>query len=435
MKLSKILVASIAIISALILSESASAQIQPREGESLEKVSAVVGSEVILKSDVDGQISMLQQQDSAAKLNDPALRRRVLDLLIAEKLILIKAYEDSVEVTDEEVQQRWEYQLAQLVQRYGSESRIEALYGMSIAKIQNDYRDDIRKMLMTEKIRRNTFGDITVSPREIEEFFEKYKDSIPEIPTRVELFHIVKNVQASRNSKDRVYELALRVRDSIIKGGDFAMFAKTHSADLSNAGNGGDLGWIVKGALVKEFEQAAFNLQIGQVSLPVETPFGYHIIQALNKNKDSVYARHILFRTGQNSEERDTAKAILLDIKRRSMAGESFEELAKKYSDEKETQGFGGSLGKYPVDRIPQNLRDEIDKIPVGGVSDPVQYSGEPQVSFHIIYKKRIIEAHKANMTDDLKEIQQYATSQKQQKLYNTWIEDLRKTIYWEIKE
>ena len=411
------------------------ASAQPHEGESLEKVSAVVGSEVILKSDVDGQISMLQQQDPSAKMDDPALRKRVLDLLIAEKLILIKAYEDSVEVTDEEVQQRWDYQLAQLVKRYGSESRIEAIYGTSIAKIQNDYREDIRKMLMTEKIRRNTFSKITISPREVEEFYAQYKDSIPMVPTRVDLYHIVKNVQASRSSKERVYELAMLVRDSIIKGGDFAAFAKSHSADVSNSSNGGDLGWIEKGKLVKEFEQAAFNLQIGQISLPIETPFGFHIIQTLNKNKDSVYTRHILFRTGQNTEERDSAKAFLANLKKRVAAGENFEDLARKYSDEKESQGFGGALGKYPVDMIPGNIREEIDKIAVGGVSDPSQFNAEPQMSFHIIYKKRIIESHKANLTDDLKEIQQYATQRKQQKLYNDWVEELRKTIYWEIKE
>jgi peptidyl-prolyl cis-trans isomerase SurA len=340
-----------------------------------------------------------------------------------------------VEVTDEEVQQRWDYQLSQLVKRYGSEARIEAIYGMSIAKIQNDYRDDIRKMLLTEKIRRNQFGEISVSPREVDEFFAQFKDTLPMVPTRVELFHIVKNVQASKNSKERVYDLANSIRDSIIKGGDFADFAKRYSADPGSASSGGDLGWTEKGKLFKEFELAAFNLQIGQISRPVETPFGYHIIQTLNKNKDSVYARHILFRTGQNNEERDSARAFLLDIKRRVLAGESFEDLARKYSDEKESQGFGGSLGKYPLDMIPGNIREEIDKIAVGGVSDPSQFNAEPQMSFHIIYKKRIIEQHKANMTDDLKEIQQYATQNKQQKLYTKWVEDLRKTIYWEVKE
>lgn len=405
------------------------------EGQSLDKISAVVGAEIILKSDVDGQLAIYLQQDAAARADEVSARKRILDMLIDEKLVLTRAVEDSIEATDEEVQQAWEAQLARLVERFGSVARIEAIYGMTIGKIQNDFREDIRKMLLTEKIRQKQFGEIAVSLREVQEFYAQYKDSMQSIPAKLELYHLVKNVTAGKNAKDRVYELADKIRDSIVKGGDFADFAKRYSADPGSAPNGGDLGWFEKGKLFKEFEQAAFNLQIGQISRPVETPFGFHIIQTLNKNKDSVYTRHILLRTGRNTEEVDTTKAILADLKRRAMSGESFEELAKKYSDEKETQGFGGLIGKYSVDNIPANLSEIFNKIDVGGISDPILFTSEPTQSYHIIYKKRLIPEHRPDLTEDYKDIEKMAMLFKQNKLYKEWIAELRASIYWEIKE
>jgi len=425
----------IALICAFFTVSASTSYSQLKEGQTVDKIIAVVGNEIIMMSDLNSQLAIFAQQDPSIDMNDKELRKKVLDAMINEKLVVTKAIEDSIVATDEEIKQRWDYQLQNLVKHYGSEKRIEDIYGMSISRMEYEYKDDIRKQILAEKIRQQKFGEIKANPEEVDAFYKKFRDSLPAVPTQIELAHIVKFVTANKKVKEEIFELAKKVRDSIIKGGDFAEFAKRYSQDPGTAAAGGDLGWFEKGKLFPEFEKEAFDISIGQISQPVETPFGYHIIQTINKNKDSVLTRHILFKFGQSDDDKEKAKKELAELKERIIKGEKFDELAKKYSEEKETQGFGGTLGKFPINQIPASLKEIIDVIPNGGISEPLLYTSEPKVSFHIIYKKRIVPEHKPTIEEDYKELEQYASSEKQKKLYIDWVEDLRKTMYWEIKE
>ncbi len=419
----------------LLVVLTASAFAQPKEGEELDKIIAIVGNDIILQSELNAQLMMFAQQDPTLNPNDPVARQRVLDMLINERLVTMKAIEDSIEVTDEEIQAQWEQQLNEYIRYYGSIKRIEDIYGMSIDRMQYEFRDEIRKHLLSQKIKMQKFGDLNVTQREVEEFYEMFKDSLPEIPTQVELYHIVKNIKPSESVKEEVYQLAMRVRDTLLNGGDFALMAKRYSGDPGTKDDGGDLGWIKKGRLFPEFEKVAINLEEGQISKPTETPFGYHLIQTLGVNKDSLHARHILFKITQSEKDKEEAINFLKDIKKKVEAGESFEELAKVYSDEAETKGAGGLLGRFPLDRIPPSLNDVISKMEVGEISDPVMYGQEPKPSYHIIWKKAIIPAHKASIEQDYKQLEQLAKNYKQSKLYQEWVEELRKTMYWEIKD
>ncbi len=406
---------------------------QPQNGETIDKIIAVVGNEIIMLSDLEGQLMLYSMQDPSINPNDPETRQKLLDMMINEKLVITKAIEDSIEITDDEIEQGWQYQLANLIQRYGDEKRIEDIYGMSVARIKSEFRDDIRKQLLAQKLRAKEFGETTVTQREVELFFNEYKDSIPDIPEEIELYHIVKNVESSNNQRDEILLLARHVRDSIVGGGDFADFARRYSSDYASAASGGELGWFEKGKLYKEFEDAAFNLLEGQISQPVETPFGLHLIQTLRKNKDSVFTRHILFRIGLSEEDRTKARNALLELRAEALKNNNFEELARKFSDERETQGFGGFLGKFSREYLPGSLAELIDSMKVGDITEPILYGSEPKMSYHIIFKKRVIPKHRPNMEDDYNDISQLATNYKQNKKYLEWIEGLRKTIYWEI--
>lgn len=409
---------------------------QIKEGEEIDKIVAVVGSDIILNSEVNAQLLMFAQQDHSINLNDPAARKRVLNMLINEKLVTMKAIEDSIEVTDDEIKAQWQQQLQQYVKYYGSIKRIEAIYGMSIDRMEYEFRDEIRKHLLSQKIKMQKFGDIEVTHREVEEFYNKFKDSLPEMPEEVELYHLVKNVKASESVRKEIYQLAMNVRDSILKGGDFAEFAKRYSGDPGTSAEGGDLGWIKKGKLFPEFENVAINLTEGQISKPTETPFGFHLIQTLGVNKDSIHARHILFKFTQSDKDKNVVIDFLNDIKKKIESGEeTFEEAAKRYSDESETRGIGGYLGKFPLNEMPPSLSEIISKLKVGEISEPVAYGREPKPSYHIIWKKRIIKPHKISIDLDYKELENMAKTYKQSELYQKWIEELRKTMYWEIKD
>jgi len=428
----KILFSIIAITSVLVLNFSlALAQLQERQ--EIDKIVAVVGDEIIMQSDINSTIAFLGSQNPKVNPNDPLLRKQVLDNLINNKLMITKAIEDSIEVLDEEVNQYLDFWIQEEVRRYGSEKRLEDVYGISIARLRYEYKDEVRKKLLAQKLQQKKFSAIVVSPREVEEFYNKFRDSVPPIPAQVELYHIVKDAKANKDAKVDTYELAKKVRDSILAGGDFAEFARRYSGDPGTKESGGELGWFDKGKLYPDFEKSAFSLQIGEVSLPIETPFGFHIIQTLEKKKDAVRTRHILFKIGQTSEDIENAKKFLADIKKRAQAGENFEELAKKFSTDKETRGFGGLIGKVPVTEIPA---DVIKQLPEGGISEPVLYQAEGgKTSYHILYLKRQIPEHKATLADDYKQIEKYAIMEKQQKLYEEWIQSLRKELYWEIKQ
>lgn len=403
--------------------------------DSMEGIVAIVGREIVLKSDVDGQMEIMAQRDPKVNRKDPVLRQAVLDQLINERLMMTKAIEDSIEVTEDEITQRMEYQLQSLIQQFGSEKRIEDMYGMSMARIRREFRDEIRKRLLVEKLQQKQFADIKATRADVEGFYERYRDSLPSIPERVDLYHIVKYVKPSAEKNKEAQSLALRIRDSVVKGGSFSEFARRHSADPISAANGGDLGTVEKGKFVPAFEAAAFALSPDEISAPVESPFGWHVIQLISKTSTTMTTRHILIRVSQSEEDRDSAKATLVRMKKAVEAGDSFESIAREYSDERETQGFGGAMGQIELSRLPEDMRSSIAALKDGSVSDPMPYAADPtKPGYHILYRKRLIAAHKPSVDDDYKQLEQMASFEKKQRLEQEWILKLRRELYWEVK-
>ena len=420
-----------AITAALVLSPWVQACAQ----DDVEGIVAIVGREIILKSDVDGQLEVMAQRDPRMNKKDPSLRKAILDQLINERLIVTKAIEDSVDVQDEEITQRMEYQIQMLVQQYGSEKRIEDLYGMSMSRIRKDFRDEIRKRLLVEKIQGEKFGEVKASRSDVEAFFTRYKDSIPQINDRVDLYHIVKYVTASSEKNKEAQGLALRIRDSIVKGGSFSDFARRYSGDPVSAANGGDLGTVEKGKFVPAFESAAFALEANEMSQPIETPFGWHIIQLISKTSQTITCRHILIRVGQSDEDREVVKKQLADIRERVKNGEDFEALAKKFSEEKETQGFGGAMGQIDLQRLPEDMRKSIAAMNDGDVTEPLPYAADPtKPGFHILWRKKFLKQHFPTLEEDFKQLEQMASMEKRQRLEQEWIQELRKKLYWEVR-
>lgn len=407
-----------------------------QDNAAMEKILAVVGKEIILKSDVDGQVEIFAQRSPGINKNDPLLRQSILDQMINERLIMSKAVEDSLDVSEDEITMRMDNQIAMLVQQVGSEKRIEDIYGMSMARIKREFRDEIRKQLLVEKMRQKQFGNIKASRFDVENFYNKFKDSIPVIPPRVDIYHIVKYIQASDEQKKETYVQALRIRDSLVKGASFGDFARKYSADPSSAKDGGDLGFVDKGKFVPAFEQAAFALQPNEISQPVETPFGWHIIQLIEKTPTSINTRHILLRVGQSEADRERVRTALLEVKNLVVNNkQDFEKLAKTESEEKETQGFGGSMGQVELQRLPEDMRETIASLNDGGVSDPLPYAADPsKPGYHIIYRKMAIREHKATLEQDYKMIEQLATYEKKQRMEQDWVLKLRRTLYWELR-
>jgi peptidyl-prolyl cis-trans isomerase SurA len=401
----------------------------------VDKVVAVVDNEIIMQSELQFQVSLVASQRKISP-ETPGLKSQVLKAMIEDKLVYAQANIDSITVTDEEVDDRINRQIQMFTQQYGSKEKVEQAYGMSIEKIKRELRDDVKKNVMVQKLQEKNFAGIEASRREVEDFYSKYKDSIGVIPDKVKLSHIYRNPKSSNEQKLKFYDITKAILDSINHGADFSLMAKRYSQDPASAANGGDLGFVKRGIFYPEFESAAFALNIGQISNIIESPAGYHIIQLLEKRGEAIHTRHILIKI-KNDEQADLRTIEFLTEVRDSIIRkfDTFAEYAKKYSEDKESNAFGGDLGTFYVSQLDKNLSDIVSKLKEGEISFPrrIEY-GPDNYGYHIVYLEQRIPQHPANIDNDYQELKKLADEYKKQKMYEKWIGELKSKIYNEVR-
>ncbi len=236
---------------------------QQQEGD---RVIAIVGNDIITESDLRNQLVQYARQNNLTEVSD-AVIQTVFQGLLFDKLVLAKADQDSITVTDDEVQKQLDFQVKSLIQKFGSEKNLEEAYGGTINKLKESFRDQIKKRLKIDKVKQDKFGGgITVTKPEVRQFFEQFKDSIPQVPETYELFQIVRTPKLTEEAKKIAYDKAKVILDSLKMGGDFSDFARRYSDDSGSAVLGGDLGKAKKGTFVKPFEDAAYLLKQGEMS-------------------------------------------------------------------------------------------------------------------------------------------------------------------------
>jgi len=396
----------------------------------VDRIVAVIGNEIITQSDLDYQVQFYAFQNRIDP-NTPGLRKQVLDALVNEKLLLTQALLDSLTVSDEEVNQRLDMQIQALVQQYGSETRVEETYGMPISRMKREFRDDMRKQLLVNKVQQAKLGNLSVTRREVEEFYAAYKDSLPKVPTSVDISHIFIMPKISPQALNDAFARAKALEDSLKAGADFAELARRYSEDKASASGGGDLGWIRRGELVKAFEEVAFSLKENQISSPVLTEFGYHIIQLLGRRGETIHPRHILIKIQRTAADDDSTIALLERIREEVLHGASFADMAKKYSEDEETRNLGGELGIIPVNQLSAEMQQVVDSLKPGEISMPVKLAVGNRYGFHIVLLNKRIPEHAMNLIDDYRLIEQYALAEKRNREFAQWISELKRKIYW----
>lgn len=399
----------------------------------LDRIVGVVANDLILQSELDAQVQLLVINNKIDP-NTPGLRKQVLQSMIDEKLIVAKAIEDSVTVSDDEVQQQLDNIIQQRVQQFGSEARLEEIYGMPMSRIRREYRDEMRKNLLAQKLQQQRFSGTQISRYEVEEFYQSYKDSLPRVPEEVELAHIFMRLKVSDQARTVARNRIQSLLDSLKAGADFAGLARRHSEDPGSAAQGGDLGLVRRGQFVKEFEAAVFALNEKQISGIVETQFGFHIVQLLERRGDAVRARHILIRIERTKESDDSTIAALNRIRQYALAGESFAELAKKYSERKETSMIGGQLGTFDLEQLDKDTYAAVAPLKEGEISQPARLVEGNSYGYHILLVKRRTPAHAMTLEQDYHRIEALALNFKRNKDYQAWLNELRGNIFWQSR-
>ncbi len=401
--------------------------------QTLDRIVAVVDDELILESELNAQVQFFVFNNKLDQ-NTPGLREQVLQSMINEKLILAQAIEDSIVVSDEEVQQQLEATIQKRIQQVGSEERLAELYGMPISRIKREFRDEMRKSLLANRLQQQRFGITTVTQREVEDFYRQFKDSLGTIPEEVELSHIYMEPKSGESARTAARQKIQAILDSIKAGADFADMARRYSEDPGSSDQGGDLGLVRRGQFVKEFESVVFSLKEKQISDPVETKFGIHIIELMERRGEAVRARHILLHVERTQADEDSVITKLTDLRNRALAGESFATLAKLYSQDTETALLGGALGTAELDQLEKRFYPTVALLQEGEISEPVKLSSGGVEGFHIVLMKKRTPAHAPSLEQDYERIEMITLNYKRNKEYSAWLEELKGNIYWQSR-
>lgn len=413
----------------------------------IDEVVWVVGDEAILKSDVESERADAQYEGRKID-GDPYCV--IPEQLAIEKLFLHQAELDSVEVTDQEVMQYLEYQLSYLVENIGTKEKLEEYFNRSYTEIREMLREKIRNKQIVDKMRKQLVGDIKVVPAEVRRYFKDLPaDSIPFVPTQVEVQIITMEPAIPQEEIDRVKQTLRDYTERVNKGEiAFSTLARMYSEDVASARRGGEIGFNGKGELAAEYANVAFNLQDpSKVSKIVETEFGFHIIQLIEKRGDRINTRHILMRPRVDDSALQAAMVKLDSIGKQIQSGELvFDEAASFMSQDKDTRNNHGLMvnaatgtSRFEMQDLAQvslDVAKTIEQMNVGEVSQAFTMTNSKGREICAIVKlKNRINGHKATITEDYQRLKNIVVQRRSEEKLKKWIVEKQKHTYVRINE
>ncbi len=411
----------------------------------IDEVVWVVGDEAILKSEVEeARLHALSQGQKFDR--DPYCV--IPEQLAVQKLFLNQAAIDSVEVSESEVIQQVDFLTNQYIEAIGSREKMEEYFNKTSTEIREAMRDNARDGLTVQKMQQTLVGEVKVTPAEVRRYFNDLpSDSIPYIPTQVEVQIITHQPKVSIAEEERIKK-ELRDYTERINNGEisFSTLARLYSEDKLSAIKGGELGFEGRGQLVPEYANVAFNLQDpNKVSKIVESEFGFHIIQLIEKRGDRVNTRHILLKPRIDPEDLEAGvlrlDSIADDIRRDKF---SFDDAASILSHDKDTRNNYGLLpnpytgtARFEMQQLPQEIAKVVDKMKVGEISDAFTMINEKDgKEICVIVKLRSrIDGHKATISDDYQSLKEIVLSKKTDEMIDQWILKKQKETYVRINE
>lgn len=406
----------------------------------IDKVVAKVGSEYILLSEIE-------EEYSYAKSKDPSLPEDakciILDNMIANKLVVYHAKVDSVEISDSEVEAQLGYRFESILrQMNGDESFFEEYYGASVAEMKERFRDDQRHKILAEKMQQKLISEVEITPKEVDKFFKSVAyDSLPYFKSEMEISEIVMTPRVNDIERQKALDKATELRAKVIAGtSTFEDVASKFSQDPGSALRGGDLGFAKRGVYVPEFEAAVFTMAKDEISEIIETEFGFHFIQLMERRGNSVRARHVLIKPEINANDLALTKAKIDSIRALILVDSiSFEDAVKKFSLKSMPSYANSGRVKnqntnntfFAADDLDPDTYFAIFELKPGELSKPLQIqlpSGEK--AFRLIKLQTITKPHRANMQEDFDKISSFAKESKKNEYFLKWLQKKREETF-----
>ena len=412
-------------------------------GKIIDQVAAVVGSKTVLKSEIEQQYHQFIQQGN---YGNAELKCKILDQLMLNKLLLNQAILDSIEITDEQVNQKIEQNLSYFIKQLGSAERLEEYYGKSIPELKEEFKPVVKEQLLIQQMQGKVTKNISASPLDVRSYFQNIPpDSLPLINAEVEYAQIIRNIPIGENNKKEAKDQLEGIRQRIIKGEDFGTLAFLYSQDKESAKQNGELGFVNRGDLVPEFEGVAFRLKnTSSVSEIVETKFGYHIIQLIERRGEKINVRHILIKPANTSEDLISTQQLtdsLVVVMRSEKL--KFAEAAEKYSDDSETKLNAGIVANpsngaisFETNQVDPSVLFQLDKLEVGEISNPMLITThEGGQAYRILKLNGRTRPHKLNMNDDYQKLQEITLNNKQEEALDNWKNKKKAVTYIRVAE
>lgn len=412
----------------------------------VDKVIATIGGNIILLSELNQQYALYLNQGNPPK---EQVKCHFLQQMLIQKLLKQQAELDSIMVDDNIVSDELDRRMRYQIQRMGGQDRMEQFLGKSILQYKDEMRSEVKEGLIAQKMQAEITKNMNVTPQEVKKHFESYpKDSLPNIGTEVEVGEITLTPKLTKAEKQKYRDKLEAIRLRVKSGEDFAFLAKTYSEDPGSALEGGDLGFIDRSTMEKEFVAWAFKLKAGELSPVFETEYGFHFLQVLERRGEQAQVRHILIRplTTPASLQRLELKADTIYKKLRDKKL-TFSTAASLYSDDRETQYNGGMLlylenqssrtTLIPIEKLDPTVFTVIDTMKVGSISKPISFKDQQRgkEGFKIFFLKSKTQPHKGNLEQDYPKFKELAEAEKRSKVISEWFEKRKENTYVRIDE
>lgn len=415
--------------------------LKAQEMQTIDRIVAVVGQNIILQSDIEAQYLQYRLQ-GGIKGSASTIRCEILEDLMFQKLMLNQAEMDSITVTDEQINSEVDRMISYFISQLGSQENLEKYYNKTMPEIREELFRVRKEQNLVEQVQQNILANVEITPSEVKRYYQNMsKDSIPMVNSKYEIAHLVKKPPITLDQKLEVKDRLYKMRKRILDGERFSTLALLYSEDPGSAKKGGELGFHGKGEFAPEFEAAAFNLRDGEISEVVETEYGFHIIQMIERKGDYVNVRHILLTVKVDLETLQTAYDELDSIAQLIHSDSlTFDEAVRRFSDEKDringgilvNSMTGGTL--FDASELDQQISVTVNKMKVGEISAPVPMkTSDNKDACRLICLKKKTEPHKANLKDDYTLIRDLAIQKKREIMIDKWIENKSGKAYIKI--